>query len=390
MDWFGTGGNQPRRDHEREYGRGYGGYNQPTYQPMYDDAQTSEIPPVPSTPPASPPAPPPPFRPAPGPIAGPGPGPAPGPIGGPIGGPAAGPVGPPRPQPVGGRRRAAQAPVSRLGSAAVAGVALLATAVLAGGALGGRPALAAACLLVQVAFVLTWAFGAPRSGAVVSAVVGIGAAVAADLLALFDPEISLGAFGYAVAGGFMAAVGGQLFRGAGRQQVTDGLGTAMVGVIGAVALPALLVLSRHADGVAALRTCLPAAGAALLVARLADVALPAPRVTPQVPRGLVGVVLGGVLVGPVAGYLAGVNSDLDGLWAAGAGLVVGVAAVLTDLGVSFGTAGLPSRTNQNQAEAPGPLEPPGWASRYLLGPLTALAVIAPIAYVLGVLILLQG
>jgi hypothetical protein len=92
----------------------------------------------------------------------------------------------------------------------------------------------------------------------------------------------------------------------------------------------------------------------------------------------------------VVGYLAGVGADLDGLWAAGAGLVVGVAAVLTDLGVSFGTAGLPNRTNQNQPDGPDAAEPAGWPSRYLLGPLTALAVVAPVAYVLGVLILLQG
>jgi hypothetical protein len=332
VDWFGTGGDR--------------------YEPSYD-ARTSEIPAVPSVPPAP-----------------------------------AQPV--MSPQPGGGRRRQAQAPVSRAASAAVAGVAALATALLAGGALAGRPALAGACLVVQVAFVLTWGFGAPRAGAVVSAVVGAGAGLAADLLALFDPEISLGAFGYAVAGGFMAAVGGQLFRGARREQVTDGLGTAMVGVIGAVAVPALLVLSRHADGVAALRTCLPAAGVALVVARLSDAVLPVPRVTAQVPRGLLGVVLGGMLAGPAVGYLAGVGADLDGLWAAGAGLVVGVAAVLTDLGVSFGTAGLPGRTNQNQPAGPEPVEPAGWPSRYLLGPLTALAVVAPVAYVLGVLILLQG
>jgi hypothetical protein len=221
-------------------------------------------------------------------------------------------------------------------------------------------------------------------------VVGVGAGLAADLLALFGAEISLGAFGYAIAGGFMAAVAGQLLRGARREQVTDGLGTAMVGVIGAVAVPALLVLSRHADGAAALRTCLLAAGVALVVARLADAVLPAPRVTAQVPRGVLGVVLGGVLAGTAVGYLVGAGAGLDGPRAAGTGLVVGLAAVLTDLGVSFGTAGLPSRTNQNQPDAPEAAEPAGWPSRYLLGPLTALAVVAPVAYVLGVLILLAA
>jgi hypothetical protein len=224
----------------------------------------------------------------------------------------------------------------------------------------------------------------------VAAVVGVGAGLAADLLALFGAEISLGAFGYALAGGFMAAVAGQLLLGARRERVTEGLGTAMVGVVGAVAVPALLVLSRHAEGADALRVCLPAAGVGLLVARLSDAVLPAPRVTAQVPRGVLGVVLGGVLAGTAVGYAMGVTGNLDGPRAALAGLVVGLAAVLTELGVSFGTAALPTRTNQNRAE-PEPVEPAGWPARYLLGPLAALTVVAPVAYVLGVLILLpQG
>jgi hypothetical protein len=87
---------------------------------------------------------------------------------------------------------------------------------------------------------------------------------------------------------------------------------------------------------------------------------------------------GGVVAGTVAGYLAGGHYGLATERAALAGLVIGLAAVLTDVGVSWGTAG-----RELAAETPA-----GWPAKLLLGPAAAVAVAALTGYVLGVLVLL--
>lgn len=126
--------------------------------------------------------------------------------------------------------------------------------------------------------------------------------------------------------------------------------------------------------------CLLAAGVGLTVAHLSDLAVHEPRISPHVPRGAVGVVLGAMLGTAVAG---GAGSMIDGLTpsvTAVAGVVVAVTAVLADLGMGFAETG-----RLLAGEQPSP-----WVVRAMLGPLVALAVAAPAAYLLSVLMMVKG
>ncbi|MGA8113499.1 MAG: hypothetical protein WCA46_07560, partial [Actinocatenispora sp.] len=261
-------------------------------------------------------------------------------------------------------------------AAAAAAVVLFAAPVI-----GTRSQLVAGlvgCLLVQLVFVGSWVFGTRRPGPLVVAAVGIGSGVVADLYAAYGPAVSLASFGYVLAGGLIAGAAGQLARGRRRERVTESLCATMVAVVGAVAVPAVTVLDRHGHGAAVVTALLVACGVAVLLARLTDVLWSLPRASSQVPRGIPGILVGGVLGATVAGFVAGMLGDLSGWRTALAALVVGLAAVFSDIGVSFGTAG---------ALAAG--EPrPGWPARFLLGPATAVTVVAPACYVLGVLVLL--
>jgi len=180
--------------------------------------------------------------------------------------------------------------------------------------------------------------------------------------------------------GFVFGVLGQLVRGAGRQGVAESLGATLAMVVGVVAFASLLVLDRHTLGTQSIVACLSAAAVALVVARLADVVLPVPRTSPQVPRGTIGVILG-AMAGTAAAAVAG--SVLVGLTpakAAIAGLVTAMAAVMADLAVSFAEAG------RELGGGPSSL----WVARHMQGPVGGFALAAPVAYVLSVMVLVPG
>lgn len=250
-------------------------------------------------------------------------------------------------------------------------------ALIAAGRLG-PPVDLAACALVQVALVLSWVFGTRRPGPVVVAVVALGAGFVADWFAQYGAAVSLAPFGYVLAGGLLAAAAGQLARGGGRTRITDSLASTMFAVTCTVAVPAVVMLARLDQGPSAVVPLLGAAGAAVVLARLVDLAWHAPRASAPVARGVIGVVAGGVVAGTVVGFVAGQLADLPGLHAAVAGLLMGLAAVLADVGVSFGSSG---------RELSG--EPAHrWPARFVLGPAVAAALVAPVAFVLGWLVLL--
>ncbi|GID15152.1 hypothetical protein [Actinocatenispora rupis] len=272
----------------------------------------------------------------------------------------------------------APAPADRLGAVvnALAAVVLFGVPLVA--ARLDRPILVAACVLVQVAFVVSLVVGTRRPGPAVVAVVGLGAGLVADWYAGFGAAVSLAPFGYVVAGGLLAAAVGQLARGGGRSRVTDSLASTMYAVIGAVAVPSAVMLTRHEHGVAALTTLLGAAGAGVVVARLIDTVWHSPRASAPVARGVLGVVVGGVVASTATGYAVGVATGLPAVGSAVAGLVMGLAAVLSDIGVSFGSSGR-ELSGEPRHGAP---------ARFLLGPAFAFAAAAPVAYVLGWLVLL--
>jgi hypothetical protein len=269
-------------------------------------------------------------------------------------------------------------PPDRAAAAVNAVVAVVLFGALIAAGRVGPPVDLAAGALVQVVLVLSWVFGTRRPGPVVVAVVALGAGVVADWFAQYGAAVSLAPFGYVLAGGLLAAAAGQLARGGGRTRITDSLASTMFAVTCTVAVPAVVMLARLDHGRSALVPLLGAAGAAVALARLVDLAWHTPRASAPVARGVIGVVAGGVVAGTVVGFVAGHQAGLSGLHAAVAGLLMGLAAVLADVGVSFGSSG---------RELSG--EPAHrWPARFVLGPAVAAALTAPVAFVLGWLVVL--
>jgi hypothetical protein len=279
-------------------------------------------------------------------------------------------------------RGVALAPVRRLLSLSVAMFAVL----LGFGLLLGAHALLRSygivIFAVQLFFVLSWTVAMRPPGIWVVGGVGLVTAAGADVAAVLPRDASLAPLGYVTVAGFVVGVIGQLLRGAGRQGVTESLGATLAVVIGVVAFASLLVLDRHPLGTQSIVACLSAAAVGLVVARLADVVLAAPRPSPQVPRGAFGVVLGAMAGTATAGV---VGSILVGLRqhpvnAAIAGLVTVLAAIMADLAVSYAEAG------RELNGEPSPL----WIARHMQGPLGGFALAAPAAYVLSVMVLVPG
>jgi hypothetical protein len=135
-------------------------------------------------------------------------------------------------------------------------------------------------------------------------------------------------------------------------------------------------------GTQSIVVCLSAAAVGLVVARLTDAVLPAPRTSPEVPRGTIGVVLGAMAgtatAGAVGSMLAGVQAHPGR--AAVAGLVTVVAAIMADLAVSYAEAG------RELSGEPSSL----WIARHMQGPLGGFALAAPAAYILSVMVLVPG
>lgn len=279
-------------------------------------------------------------------------------------------------------RGVALAPARRLLSLSVA----LFAALLGFGLLLGAHALPGSygfvIFAVQLFFVLAWTVAMRPPGSWVVAAVGVAAAAGADLAAVLPKDASLAPLGYVTVAGFVFGVIGQLLRGTGRQGVTESLGATLAVVVGVVAFASLLVLDRHPLGTQSIVVCLSAAAVGLVVARLTDVVLPAPRTSPEVPRGAIGVVLGAMAgtatAGAIGSVLAGLQSHPGR--AAVAGLVTVVAAIMADLAVSYAEVGRELGGEDSSL----------WIARHMQGPLGGFALAAPAAYILSVMVLVPG
>lgn len=236
---------------------------------------------------------------------------------------------------------------------------------------------AGAVLLVQVVLVATWCLATRPPGVIGVAVVGAGTAVASDAVAAFSDEVTIGPLAGVVAAAFGATVVAQLVRGVARRHVTTAFGSAMTLVVAVVSLATMVSLHRQSGGVDLLGTCLVAAGAGLVVARLTDLVLPTPAVHYAVPRGIAGIAAGSLIGAGVAAFSAALTDPLSPPLAALAGWGVALAGILADLGVGYASAG---RALVGDEPAPSPLRP-------LLGPLLGIAVAAPAGYVFGLILL---
>jgi hypothetical protein len=275
-------------------------------------------------------------------------------------------------------------PVRRLLSFAIAGFAgLLMVGLIFGAQTSGigpaRYPYATVIFGIQVLFVLAFTMALRPPGMAVVAGVGLVTALAADIAAIVPKEATVAPLGYLAAAGFAAGVIGQLARREGRIRLTESLGATLVIVVGVIAYATLVVLTRLPVGTQAILVCLTAAGVAMMVARLVDTVAPWPRLTPQVPRGSLGVVLGAMLGTAAAAYLGSYLRGFTPSNAAMVGLATAVAAVLADLSVGYAEAG---RRSPKPARLAG--EPPTmWVARHLQGPLAGFALAAPLAYLLS-------
>jgi hypothetical protein len=268
------------------------------------------------------------------------------------------------------------APVRRLLSLAMAGLSLLLTVAMVVGVQLAHSSYALVVFGVQVLFVIVWTVASRPPAAWVVITVGLTIAIAADLASVLVSPASLEPLAYLTAGGFVAAVAGQLIRPAGRIRVTESLGSSLVVVLGVIAYTTLIVLSRNPLGTQVISACVTGAGVALAVAHLVDTIAPLPRLAPGVPRGGFGVVAG-AMVGTAAAGLAGYSLDgLTTLPTAAAGLAAAVIALMVDLSANF------SEASRRIAGAP----PEWWLVRHMQGPLTALVLAAPTAYAASLLL----
>ncbi|MGI5246966.1 hypothetical protein [Dactylosporangium sp. CA-139066] len=268
--------------------------------------------------------------------------------------------------------------VRRLVSLGVAGFAALVSIALIVGAQTSHSSYAVVVFGVQALFVGVWVIASrPPAPGVVGAV-GIAVAIGTDVSAVWTRPASLAPLAYVTAAGFIVGVVGQLTRPAGRQRVTESLGSSLVVTLGVVAFASLVVLGRAAHGTQAIVACLAAAGLALFIARVADAIVPLPRIAPQVARGGAGVVLGAMVGTAAAGAIGNYLDGLSPLPSALAGLATAIVAVMVDLSVGYAEA---SRIIDGD-------EPALWLARHIQGPIGAIAFAAPAAYVASSLLLL--
>ncbi|RUL93844.1 hypothetical protein [Verrucosispora sp. FIM060022] len=272
--------------------------------------------------------------------------------------------------------------VSRQLSLAIAGfAALLGLGLVLGAHTSGpdhRLPFTFVVLTVQMLFLLGWTM-VTRPPAL-PVVLGVGAlsALAADAVAVRSSEARLGPLLYIAIGAVLATVLGQLVRRVDRVRVTDSLRTTATIMFGTVAFATLIVLSRIPAGTQAIVVCLTAGAVTVAVARATDAFAAWPRLAPQVPRGAAGVV-GGAMVGTLVGAVLGsyLVTPFTPTRAAILGLVAAGVAVLADLAVSYAEAGRLMAGEQ----------PTVWAARHVQGPLGALAMVAPAAYLMCRLLL---
>jgi hypothetical protein len=228
----------------------------------------------------------------------------------------------------------------------------------------------------QMLFVLAWTVASRPPSPWVVAMVGLITAAGAAVAINLPVQASLAPVGYVVAGGFLAAVIGQLALRGGRAGVTESLGVTMVVVVGVCAFAAFGVLARQPLGDQVLLAALAAVGIGIATARWCDVIAPVPRISAQVPRGSTGVIAGamaGTAAGAVAGALVQGLSTLDG---ALVGMATVLVAVVVDLGTGYAEAG-------RKLEGDAPFM---WLARHMQGPLGAFAFAAPASYVAGVIL----
>jgi len=248
--------------------------------------------------------------------------------------------------------------------------------------------LGAVVLALQVVLVLGLLalVDVPAAGGVF--VVGVAAAVAADVAVLHDHG-RLGALAGIVALSLVAALLHQLGRRA-RTRVTESLAVTLFVVVLVCGCACLLAV-RELGGARLAAIVLAAVGVSLLVGRLGDAFVARPAVTPEATRGWLGLVLALGFGVAVAALLGG--DHLSARAAALLGLAVAAAAAAGDVAVDLAdVAPYAAVATGDVVAAPGATAPRAddgrrAAARRPVGLLLPFAAAGPVAYVAARLVL---
>ncbi|MGI8694891.1 MAG: hypothetical protein ACR2JK_18645 [Geodermatophilaceae bacterium] len=230
--------------------------------------------------------------------------------------------------------------------AAAAVTVLLLSAPEAGSTTGAVLAVGA----LQLVLVLSWPIALVFRGYVGAALIGAGAAAAADVViargtddrasgtvdsGLFGSDDGLGPLAAVLALALVLAFVHQLTRRPPRRDVTDSLAGDVLLALAVVAASTYLVLFQLTDGPVLLETCVAAIGAAVVTGHLVDLVLPYPRIVDGVPRGLLGFVLGTAAAMLAAMYRGETDRLVEQLGAVILGGVLGGLACLIAIGASY-------------------------------------------------------
>jgi len=221
--------------------------------------------------------------------------------------------------------------------------------------------------LLQIGLITAWSRATGTRGYVGSLVIGAATAVSADTVLALQSAPDLGPLAAVLALAFIAAMLHQLTRSAPRRLATASLAGISTLAIALVALSTFLLLFRVTDGSTVYVATVVTAGGAVVVGHLVDLLLPIPRITPRVPRGLLGLLLS-VGTGIAASVTLSKPSGLiDNLGAAIVGAIIGLVSALLAVAASYIAA------DRLQ---------PSWAHPWLQA-LLPLAGVAPVCYFLA-------
>jgi len=230
--------------------------------------------------------------------------------------------------------------------AAAAMTVLLLSAPQAGSTTGAVLAVGA----LQLVLVLSWPIALVFRGYVGAALIGAGAAAAADVVivrgtddrasgtvdsGLFGSDDGLGPLAAVLALALVLAFVHQLTRRPPRRDVTDSLAGDVLLALAVVAASTYLVLFQLTDGPVLLEMCVAAIGAAVVTGHLVDLVLPYPRIVDGVPRGLLGFVLGTAAAMLAAMYRGETDRLVEQLGAVILGGVLGGLACLIAIGAPY-------------------------------------------------------
>lgn len=207
--------------------------------------------------------------------------------------------------------------------------------------------------VLQLALVLSWPVALVFRGYVGAALIGAGAAAAADLVLVRAADGDATAFTAGADSNPLTAGGGlgplaailglalvlafvhQLTRRPPRRDVTDSLAGDALLAVAVVAASTYLVLFQQTSGPALLGMCVVAIGAAVVTGHLVDLVLPYPGIVEGVPRGLLGFVLGTGAAMFAAMQRGEVDRLVEQLGALILGGVLGGLACLIAIGASY-------------------------------------------------------